>query len=136
MVDVDARGGWHNLSHRLTHQIVVIIIHRPRLINHSFVDAVKSILTITHALIDDLAILDYMAQPPHYFLDERQPKDGTAIASIDTPKSQGEPLGVATRCTGNTLTINTRACLANGDGLSYYDAKGIFTGAMQPAKWK
>ena len=65
----------------------------------------------------------------HYFLDERQPKDGTAIASIDTPKSQGEPLGVATRCTGNTLTINTRACLANGDGLSYYDAKGIFTGA-------
>ena len=64
MVDVDARGGWDNLSHRLTHQIVVIIIHWPRLVNHSFVDAVKSILTITHALVDNLAILDHMAQPP------------------------------------------------------------------------
>ena len=65
----------------------------------------------------------------HYFLDERHPKDGTAIASIDTPKSQGEPLGKVTRCNGNTLTINTRATLANGDGLSYYDPQGIFTGA-------
>ena len=64
----------------------------------------------------------------HYFLDERRPADGTAIASIDTPKSQGEPLGRVTRCNGNTLTINTRATLANGDGLSYYDAQGAFTG--------
>ena len=64
----------------------------------------------------------------HYFLDERRPADGTAIASIDTPKSQGEPLGRVTRCNGNTLTIDTRASLANGDGLSYYDAQGVFTG--------
>ncbi len=64
----------------------------------------------------------------HYFLDERRPADGTAIASIDTPKSQGEPLGRVVRCNGNTLTINTRASLANGDGLSYYDAQGTFTG--------
>ena len=64
----------------------------------------------------------------HYFLDERRPADGTAIASIDTPKSQGEPLGRVTRCNGNTLTIDTRATLANGDGLSYYDAQGVFTG--------
>ena len=65
----------------------------------------------------------------HYFLDERCPKDGTAIASIDTPKSQGEFIGRVTRCNGNTLTIDTRATLANGDGLSYYDAQGTFTGA-------
>lgn len=65
----------------------------------------------------------------HYFLDERRPKDGTAIASIDTPKSQGEYLGHVTRCNGNTLTIDTRATLANGDGLSYCDAQGTFTGA-------
>lgn len=65
----------------------------------------------------------------HYFLDERRPKDGTAIASIDTPKSQGEPLGVVTRCNGNTLSISTKATLANGDGLSYYDSQGTFTGA-------
>lgn len=65
----------------------------------------------------------------HYFLDERRPQDGTAIASIDTPKSQGEPLGRVVRCHGNTLTISTQATLANGDGLSYYDAQGTFTGA-------
>ena len=64
----------------------------------------------------------------HYFLDERQPKDGTAIASIDTPKSQGEFLGRVLRCNGNKLSIDTRAELANGDGLSYFDATGQFTG--------
>ena len=63
-----------------------------------------------------------------YFLEERFPKDGTAIASIDTPKSQGEMLGHVVRCNGNVLTIDTRAALANGDGLSYYDAQGTFTG--------
>lgn len=65
----------------------------------------------------------------HYFLDERCPKDGTAMASIDTPKSQGEYLGVATRCNGNMLTISTHATLANGDGLSFTDAEGQFAGA-------
>lgn len=65
----------------------------------------------------------------HYFLDQRQPKDGTAMASIDTPKSQGEYLGRALRCSGNRLTIDTRASLANGDGLSFVDNKGQFSGA-------
>lgn len=65
----------------------------------------------------------------HYFLDERCPKDGTAMASIDTPKSQGEYLGVATRCNDNMLTISTHATLANGDGLSFTDAQGQFAGA-------
>ncbi len=65
----------------------------------------------------------------HYFLDERRPKDGTAMASIDTPKSQGEYLGRALRCNGNTLTIDTRTALANGDGLSYTDSRGQFSGA-------
>ncbi len=64
-----------------------------------------------------------------YFLDERHPKDGTAMASVDTPKSQGEYLGRVMRCNGNELTIDTRAILANGDGLSYFDAQGEFTGA-------
>ena len=65
----------------------------------------------------------------HYFLDGRRPKDGTSIASIDTPKSQGEFLGQAMRCNGNALTIHTSATLANGDGLSFFDAQGAFTGA-------
>lgn len=64
-----------------------------------------------------------------YFLDERHPKDGTAMASVDTPKSQGEYLGRVVRCYGNELTIDTRATLANGDGLSYFDTQGEFTGA-------
>ena len=64
----------------------------------------------------------------HYFLDGRHPNDGTVMASIDTPKSQGEYLGKALRCRGNTLTIETRAALANGDGLSFVDATGHFTG--------
>ena len=65
----------------------------------------------------------------HYFLDERRPKDGTTMASIDTPKSQGEYLGKALRCNGNTLTIDTHAKLANGDGLSFIDGHGQFAGA-------
>ena len=64
----------------------------------------------------------------HYFLDQRHPTDGSSMASINTPKSQGECLGRVTRCNGNALTIDTRAVLANGDGLSYYDAQGTFTG--------
>ncbi|MBR4829823.1 MAG: U32 family peptidase [Muribaculaceae bacterium] len=65
----------------------------------------------------------------HYFLDARRPEDGTAIASIDTPKSQGEFLGRVVRCIDNSLTIDTSATLANGDGLSYFDAQGQFSGA-------
>jgi len=64
----------------------------------------------------------------HYFLDERRPVDGTAMASIDTPKSHGEYLGRAQRCNGNVLTINTQIPLANGDGLSYTDSRGQFAG--------
>ena len=64
----------------------------------------------------------------HYFLDERRPKDGKSMASIDTPKSQGEFLGRVVRCNAGTLTIDTRTTLVNGDGLSYYDAQGQFTG--------
>ena len=51
------------------------------------------------------------------------------MANIDTPKSQGEYLGRAVRCIGNKLTIDTRATLANGDGLSFTDQQGQFSGA-------
>lgn len=64
----------------------------------------------------------------HYFLDERRPNDGHSMASIDTPKSQGEYLGRALRCNGNALTIETRTTLANGDGLSFTDSHGQFSG--------
>ena len=64
-----------------------------------------------------------------YFLDGRHPLDGTAMANIETPKSQGEYLGRALRCIGNRLTIDTRAILVNGDGLSFTDQQGQFSGA-------
>ena len=64
----------------------------------------------------------------HYFLDERKPADGSSMASIDTPKSQGEYLGRVLRCNGYTLTIDTRVSLANGDGLSFTNSRGEFTG--------
>ena len=64
----------------------------------------------------------------HYFLDERRPNDGHSMASIDTPKSQGEYLGRALRCNGNALTIETRTTLTNGDGLSFTDSHGQFSG--------
>ena len=65
----------------------------------------------------------------HYFLDARRPDEGSRMASIDTPKSQGEYLGRAVRCQGNTLTIDTKVPIANGDGLSFADATGTFSGA-------
>ena len=64
----------------------------------------------------------------HYFLDGRRPPDGTSMASIDTPKSQGEYIGTAIRCIGNNLKIETRISLANGDGLSFVDKSGHYSG--------
>lgn len=48
----------------------------------------------------------------HYFLTERKP---ASIASLHTPKSLGEPL------------LST-ACVNNGDGISFFDEKGEYTG--------
>lgn len=50
----------------------------------------------------------------HYFLKERRPH---SIISPDTPKSLGEP-------------IDDISMLHNGDGISYFDSNGNYTGAM------
>lgn len=50
----------------------------------------------------------------HYFLTERKPE---SIASLDTPKSLGEP-------------IDDIQLLNNGDGISYFDSKGVYSGAL------
>ena len=63
----------------------------------------------------------------HYFLDGRD-KAGT-MASIVTPKSQGQPLGKVEQVHGNTLRIDTHEQLTNGDGLSFVNAAGQFDGA-------
>lgn len=50
----------------------------------------------------------------HYFIDNRRPK---GIISPDTPKSMGE-------------TISDVKLLNNGDGISFFDANGQYSGAM------
>lgn len=50
----------------------------------------------------------------HYFLESRRPRD---IYSPDTPKSLGEP-------------ISDIRQLNNGDGISFFNSQGIYTGAM------
>ena len=50
----------------------------------------------------------------HYFITERRPK---GIISPDTPKSMGE-------------TITDVSRLNNGDGISFFDAQGKYSGAM------
>lgn len=64
----------------------------------------------------------------HYFFDERKPKNGTQMASMRTPKSQGEYIGRVQHASGTVLTIDTAATLANGDGISYFDEKGEYAG--------
>ena len=55
-----------------------------------------------------------------YFFDERRPAKAR-MASLDTPKSIGEPIGQLTYCAGKHLRIATETQLHNGDGISYID---------------
>lgn len=63
-----------------------------------------------------------------YFLDGRRPANGHQMACTDSPKSHGEPLGRVTSARGNVVRIDTRVKLANGDGLSYVNQRGEWTG--------
>ena len=63
-----------------------------------------------------------------YFLDGRRPANGTKMASLVTPKSLGEPLGIVKSCRGNVMVINTSKKMANGDGLSFVGQDGKFAG--------
>lgn len=64
-----------------------------------------------------------------YFLKKRRLANRESIASIYTPKSYGEYVGTAlsTR-TGTILKVTTTKPLSNGDGFSYFDATGEYTG--------
>ena len=50
------------------------------------------------------------------------------MASIHTPKSQGEYLGKVSRASGNVITLDTASTIVNGDGLSFLDASGNYDG--------
>ena len=64
----------------------------------------------------------------HYFIDGRNPKNGTKMASIYTPKSQGEYLGKVAKASGNVITLDNATYIVNGDGLSFLDSNGNYDG--------
>lgn len=61
-----------------------------------------------------------------YFLSGNAPVKG--IASLDTPKAVGTPVGKVRKCDGKTIVADLTAPLANGDGLAYFDATVRFQG--------
>ena len=63
-----------------------------------------------------------------YFLKNRTLANGESIASINTPKSIGEYVGKILFTKGNTIKISTSQKLANGDGLSYFNKQGEYSG--------
>lgn len=50
------------------------------------------------------------------------------ITAFDTPKSLGEPVGTVKELKGNSFTIAGLKQLNNGDGLTYFNAKGELEG--------
>lgn len=52
------------------------------------------------------------------------------IASPETPKHAGEPLGVVTEVTSFWFRLNASAPLHNGDGLTFFDRRGSLQGTL------
>ena len=61
-----------------------------------------------------------------YFLHQRRPS--VSMASIDTPKAVGTPVGVVTRVAGREITVRSHVALANGDGLTFFSHTGQLQG--------
>ena len=64
----------------------------------------------------------------HYFFDERNLNNGCSIASINTPKSLGEEIGRVESCRPKMLKVSSNHALSNGDGLSFFDKEGNYSG--------
>lgn len=63
----------------------------------------------------------------HYFLDGR-PAEQESMASLDTPKWIGLPVGKVVSVKGRSLKVKTDTEIANGDGLGYFDRQGLYCG--------
>lgn len=63
-----------------------------------------------------------------YFLKNRNLSNGESIASISTPKSIGEYIGKISLAKGCVLKISTTEKLSNGDGLSFFNKQGVYSG--------
>ncbi len=55
---------------------------------------------------------------------------GEAVASPDTPKMVGEPVGTVIAVTPRAFTLDSEAPLHNGDGLSFFDDTGELCGTV------
>lgn len=56
------------------------------------------------------------------------PSRNARMASVDTPKMTGRPVGKVVRSDKNYIVVKADSNLANGDGLGYFTPEGIFTG--------
>lgn len=59
-----------------------------------------------------------------YFAEGRQ----ADMASLQTPKSIGEPVGHVKELQGKSFTVSSTKAFSNGDGLCFYDADGRLIG--------
>ena len=57
----------------------------------------------------------------HYFLDSRHPTQ--KMASLNTPRSTGEPAGKILSSSVKLITVSTALHLHNGDGMAFFDSK-------------
>lgn len=64
----------------------------------------------------------------NYFLDGHPAPQSLTMASLDTPKSLGEPLGRVREVRGTILRLESGLAISNGDGLSFMGADGLFSG--------
>ena len=64
----------------------------------------------------------------HYFIDGHPAPATARMASLVTPKSMGEPAGRVEQVRGSRIRIDGDVALTNGDGLSFIDADGHYTG--------
>lgn len=63
----------------------------------------------------------------HYFLDGIDSASNN-MASFDTPKSLGEPIGRVKYTRTTKIAISTTETLSNGDGISYFNENGEYEG--------
>ena len=63
-----------------------------------------------------------------YFLQDNPRGGRLKMASLDSPKAIGEPVGTVVKCNGRFITARLSSSLNNGDGLGYFDAMRRFHG--------
>lgn len=56
------------------------------------------------------------------------PNPAQKMSSPDTPKWIGLPVGIVIKSNGNKIKARLTTEIANGDGLGYFDTKGMFNG--------